>query len=430
MNQPPRLQNLPRTSALLCLEVERFCLRQLALPRGSHLVLAVSGGADSTALALILSLLTPRLNLRLHALSINHGLRPEAGDDAAHAQAVCHALGISCTVRTADVTGFAASHHVGEEAAGRALRYALLEKERMACQANFIALGHHREDLSEDILLRLIRGAGWPSLGGMPARDDDRHLLRPLLTCCPNDLKQLLLQCGLSWREDASNLSTQYRRNRLRHQVLPLLRAENPALERSVGHVWQLAGIDRDYWEKTLDAALLAYPWREMPSKQNDCLTTGPSILLPRALLRALHPAARLRLYMRAVRHLSTGGMPASDAAFSAQLQTGATTADLSQPEAATSALSQPDVTTADLSPSDAAFSAQSQPDATTAALLPSDTAISALSQSTQCAQGRASTLLALDEALTQGRGNTRFQLPGGFEAYIKGGSITFSRPA
>ncbi|MFT4301335.1 MAG: tRNA lysidine(34) synthetase TilS [Desulfovibrio sp.] len=370
MTQIPCLQNLPRASALLCLEVERFCLRQLDLTRGSHLVVAVSGGADSTALALILSLLAPRLDLHLSALSINHGLRPEAEDDAAHAQAVCQALGILCSVRKADVKGFAAKHHVGEEEAGRSIRYSLLEEERLVQHAHFIALGHHREDLSEDVLLRLVRGAGWPSLGGMPARDDNRHLLRPLLTCCPDDLKQLLVQCELSWREDASNQSTQYRRNRLRLQVLPLLRAENPALDRSMGHMWQLAGMDKDYWEKLLDAALLAHPWQKVKQDQKGCPATGKSILLPRTLLRALHPAARLRLYMRAVQHLCADGLTSTDAVTSK------------------------------------------------------------LPQLTTSAQGRASTLLALDEALTQGHGNTRFQLPGGFEAYLKGGAITFSRPA
>ncbi len=368
MNQMPNLQSLPRASALLCLEVERFCLRQLALPKGASLVLAVSGGADSTALALILSLLAPRLNLRLSALSVNHGLRPEADEDAAHALAVCHALGMHCTVRAADVRGFAASRHMGEEEAGRAVRYALLEEERVAQNAHFIALGHHCQDLSEDIVLRLVRGAGWPSLGGMPARDDARCLLRPLLACEPDDLRQLLRQCGLGWREDASNQSLDYRRNRLRLQTLPLLRAENPSLDRTLGHMWQLANLDRDYWEKTLDEALAANPWQEMTNERQDGLPALAALTLPRALLRPLHPAARLRLYMRALQHLCSSSK--------AVISTGAP------------------------------------------ALPPHSTS----------AQARASTLLALDEALTQGRGNTRFQLPGGIEAHLKGGGVTFTR--
>lgn len=373
MNQPLRLQDLPRASALLCLEVERFCLHHLALPRGSSLVLALSGGADSTALALILSLLAPRLDLQLRGLSINHGLRPEAADDTAHAQKTCRNLGMPCAVRTAAVQDFAARCRLGEEEAGRALRYALLDEERQASGAHFIALGHHREDLSEDILLRLVRGTGWPALGGMPARDDKRRLLRPLLHCCPAALKDLLRHCGLDWCEDASNQSTAYRRNRLRLLALPLLRAENPALDRSLGHLWQFANIDRTYWQETLNAALRDNPWHmEEAAYDAQAGLNGQArtaLTLPRALLRSLPAAARLRLYMRAVQHLC----------------------------------STPDAEDDDLP------ECMAQQAATTG-------------------QAKAATLLALDQALEQGRGNTLFQLPGGIEAHLKGGSVRFLR--
>ena len=373
MNQPPRLQDLPRASALLCLEVERFCLHHLALPRGSSLVLALSGGADSTALAAILSLLVPRLHLKLRGLSINHGLRPEAKADAAHAQKTCSILGMACAVREADVQGLAARCRMGEEEAGRTLRYALLEEERQASGAHFIALGHHREDLSEDILLRLVRGTGWPALGGMPARDDKRRLLRPLLHCAPSALKDLLRHCGLDWCEDASNQSTIYRRNRLRLQILPLLRTENPALDRSLGHLWQLADMDRTYWQETLDAALRDNPWH-MEEAAHDAQAglngqARTALTLPRALLRSLPAAARLRLYMRAVQQLCSAPDAEDDGLPDSMAQQIATTG-----------------------------------------------------------QARAATLLALDHALEQGRGNTLFQLPGGIEAHLKGGSVRFLR--
>ena len=373
MNQPLRLQDLPRASALLCLEVERFCLHHLALPRGSSLVLALSGGADSTALALVLSLLAPRLDLHLRGLSINHGLRPEAADDAAHAQKTCRNLGMPCAVREADVQGFATRCRVGEEEAGRALRYALLEEERQASDAHFIALGHHREDLSEDILLRLVRGTGWPALGGMPARDDKRRLLRPLLHCGPAALKDLLRHCGLDWCEDASNQSTAYRRNRLRLLALPLLRAENPALDRSLGHLWQFAELDRAYWQETLDTALRDNPW-QMEEAAHDAQAglngqTRTALTLPRALLRPLPAAARLRLYMRAVQHLCSAADAEEDSLSDNMAQQTAVTG-----------------------------------------------------------QARAATLLALDQALQQGRGNTLFQLPGGIEAHLKGGRVRFLR--
>ena len=141
-------------------------------------------------------------------------------------------------------------------------------------------------------------------------------------------------------------------RNRLRHTVLPLLRRENPALDRGMAALWQLAQCDADYWETLLAEALAAHPWHE---ESQDGL---PALLLPRELLAGLHPAARLRLYLKAVRLLvrqNTG-------------QTG------------------------------------------------------------ERSQARAHTLLELDAALRKGRGNTRFQLPGGIEARLKSGAVRFVR--
>ena len=364
---PPTLQNLSPAAARLCLEVERFCLLRLGLARGSRLLLALSGGADSTALALVLHLLAPRLGLTLHALSVDHGLRAESAQDAEFVVRFCNYVGIACVVRQADVRGLAASNKIGIEDAARKLRYTLLEQERAALGADFIALGHHAADVSEDVLLRLTRGTGWPALGGMAARDDERRLLRPLLATDAQALRGLLGECGINWCEDASNQSRQYKRNRLRLDVLPLLRQENPSLDRTVHDLWQMARLDEDYWNTTLDAALAVHPWIVGGLTQAEACEDGPKLTLPAKLLAALHPAARLRLYVRAVRFLCRAAAGKDgEKEGSGQLH----------------------------------------------------------------GQARARTLLALDEALASGRGNTRFQLPGGLEAYLKGGSIVFGRCA
>ena len=369
---PPTLQNLPPAAARLCLEVERFCLLRLGVERGSHLLLALSGGADSTALALVLHLLAPRLGLTLHALSVDHGLRAESAQDTDFVLQLCISLNIPCTIRQADVRGLAASDKIGIEDAARKLRYTLLEQERAALGADFITLGHHAADMSEDVLLRLTRGTGWPALGGMAARDDERRLLRPLLATDAQALRGLLGECGIGWCEDASNQSRQYKRNRLRLDVLPLLRQENPSLDRTVHDLWQMARLDEDYWNTTLDTALAVNPWivggLEAEQRENEVTASGPSLTLPAKLLAGLHPAARLRLYVRAVRYLcrAAEGNAGEDSDSTGQLH----------------------------------------------------------------GQARARTLLALDEALANGRGNTRFQLPGGLEAYLKGGSVVFGRRA
>ncbi len=182
--------------------------------------------------------------------------------------------------------------------------YALLEQARQACGASAILLGHHRSDVTEDQMLRFLRGTGWPALGGMRAEDAERHLLRPLLRTDKHALRELLHCCGILWREDASNADTRYTRNRLRHTLLPLLRQENPRLEDSCLNLWELAGIDGEYWQQELEHHLARTPWQEAPG----------SITLPRALLRETHAALRLRLYHRAVARLArlSGGQARS----------------------------------------------------------------------------------------------------------------------
>lgn len=377
---PPTLQNLSPAAARLCLEVERFCLTRLGLARGARLLLALSGGADSTALALILRVLAPRLGLTLHALSIDHGLRQESAEDAECTRQLCRNLNIPCAVRQADVRGMTESGGIGIEDAARRLRYALLEQERAAVGADFIALGHHAGDVSEDVLLRLTRGTGWPALGGMAARDDSRRLLRPLLATDAQALRQLLDENGIGWREDASNQSRHFKRNRLRLDVLPLLREENPSLDRTLHDLWQMARLDEDYWNSALNAALAAHPWVENGGGSSLAEETFPearSLTLPAALLAGLHPAARLRLYVRAVRCLCRPAVSAGSAAAESAGCHGRGNADNTEQ---------------------------------------------------LHGQARARTLLALDDALAAGRGNTRFQLPGGLEAYLKGGSIIFRR--
>ncbi|WP_241159356.1 MULTISPECIES: tRNA lysidine(34) synthetase TilS [unclassified Desulfovibrio] len=350
---PPALGQLPPGLARLSLGVERFCRRKLGLQPGARLLLALSGGADSTALAVILHVVAPRLGLRLSALSVDHGLRPESGEDAGHVKALCHWLDIHCRVCRRDVAACAGKWGCGLEEAGRRVRYALLEEERAAAGADWIVLGHHAGDLAEDVLLRLTRGAGWPGLAGMAAKDEGRHLLRPLLFTPPDRLRALLRRLALPWREDASNASLAFRRNRLRHEVLPQLRRENPALDRTCATLHRLGELDADFWDATLDAALAAQPWEEIEEDG------APALILPRALLAGLHPAARLRLYVRALRAVRSQG------------------GDSGSP-----------------------------------------------------GQARGATLLALDEALRERRGNTRFQLPGSVEALVRGGSVRFTKAA
>lgn len=277
---PQRLRDLPPACARLCLNVRRF-LEERCGGRPGRIIAAFSGGADSTALALILRC----LGLSVTLAHLDHGLRPESGEEAEAARDFARRLGVPCVVRRVDVAVLARSEGLGLEDAGRRARYAFFEETRVAAGAGWIATGHHLDDLAEDMLLRLIRGTGWPALGGMKADDPARHLVRPLLATPRADVEAFLRTLGVPWVEDASNRSDAFRRNRLRSHVLPLLRAENPSFGRSVRTLWELAREDERYWDGVLAPVFARLEERD------------GTLFLPRAAFVSLPRAARLRVY-------------------------------------------------------------------------------------------------------------------------------------
>lgn len=290
----PVLQTLPRPSAHLCLRVRDF-VRDVGVDmRGRSVLLAVSGGADSLALLCIMSALRVQMGHSLHIVHIDHGLRPESAAEARTVAALCAAWNLPCRVRKAPVRAYAQGG-TGLEEAGRILRYTILKVEREQCKADWICTGHHSGDLAEDILLRLMRGAAWPALGGMPAVDARRHILRPLLLCAPHALRTLVQDCGLAWSEDPSNADTRFVRNSMRHRIVPVLCEHNPAFLEQCCAVWQRAQDDAQHWEHILN-----HLWQKY-----DVMRVGTTCTLPYALLHSVDRATRLRCYVRALREVT-----------------------------------------------------------------------------------------------------------------------------
>jgi tRNA(Ile)-lysidine synthase len=191
------------------------------LPADSLGVVAVSGGADSTALLLALH----QLGCRLHVAHLDHGLRPESSADAEFVRELSERLGLPCTIERRDVAPYRGARKLSPEAAAREVRYAFLREtaEREGAGAIFVA--HTADDQVETFLLRLIRGAGVAGLGGMKPKDG--QLCRPLLDVWRQDLEAFLREQGQEWREDASNRDPAFLRNRVRHELLPLLASLN-----------------------------------------------------------------------------------------------------------------------------------------------------------------------------------------------------------
>ena len=194
------------------------------IPSGSRVLCAVSGGADSMCL---LHLLSAREDLTVLAAHYEHGLRGEESlRDADFVAAWCAQRGIPCTVEHGDAAAYARDHGMGIEEAARELRYAFLERTADALNCDRIATAHNADDNAETLLLNLCRGAGTAGLRGIPPRRG--RIVRPLLDCTREEIEATLRDAGVPHVEDGSNRSLDYRRNRLRHQVLPLLRDLNP----------------------------------------------------------------------------------------------------------------------------------------------------------------------------------------------------------
>jgi len=243
---------------------------------GERVLVAVSGGADSVALLAVLAELAPRLGVTLHAAHLNHGVRgAEADRDAACAAAVADRCGVSCTIAAARELRAGANF----EARARAARYAFLRRVAVAAGCVRIATGHTRDDQAETLLMRLVRGAGRRGLAGMePVRDG--WLIRPLLASSRAEVLAFLTARALPWCEDSSNADRRFLRNRVRHEILPVLRALNPTIDRTLAATASVLATE-DRW---LDGVLRPRVTGGRPSLPVTALEALPLALQVRVL--------------------------------------------------------------------------------------------------------------------------------------------------
>jgi tRNA(Ile)-lysidine synthase len=186
------------------------------LAGGDRVLVAVSGGADSVALLLALVELAPALALDLHVLHVDHLLRPDSAGDAAFVERLARSLGVPVSVARVQVGGGASV-----EAAARAARHAALDAQATRLRARRIALGHTADDQAETVLMRLLEGAGVRGLAAIPPVRG--RIVRPLIETRRRDIERALRDAGVEWIEDPTNRDPKFLRNRIRHEVLPLL---------------------------------------------------------------------------------------------------------------------------------------------------------------------------------------------------------------
>ena len=257
---------------------------------GDLVLVAVSGGPDSVALLAALRLLAAELDVTLLAAHLNHCLRPEADEEERFVMELCADLAAPLTVEKADVREMKLAAGRSMEDMAREVRYEFLERTARRLGADRIALGHHRRDQAETVLLNLLRGSGSEGLKGMtPVRD--RRYIRPLIDAEPEEIKAFLARRRLTYREDPSNNDTAILRNRVRHELLPLLKERySPNIEQTLVRTAAVLNRENDYLREQVRRALAAWE-----------ITAAPSgIVLEVEKLRELHPG----LVSRIIKHL------------------------------------------------------------------------------------------------------------------------------
>ncbi len=241
----------------------------------------------------LLSIL-PGYDLKLIAAHLNHGLRGAESDaDEEFCRVTASRYAIPFESRLADVRKAAADLRLNLEDAGRRARIELLDEIRMKYGAAAIVLAHHADDQAETVLMRLLRGSGITGLSGMAYRNQ-RGYVRPLLEISRPEIEQYLRARGLEWREDSSNSDTSYLRNRIRHQLLPLLEEYNPAIRSCLAATASVLGDDE---------ALLGELTAE--AFAGSCRVEEWRIVCGVTALRALKPALRRRVLRQAFKQLT-----------------------------------------------------------------------------------------------------------------------------
>ncbi|MCC8168322.1 MAG: tRNA lysidine(34) synthetase TilS [Clostridiales bacterium] len=240
------------------MDVRKYLIQHDMVYDGDLVIAAVSGGADSVCLLLVLKELSGQMGFELAAVHVEHGIRGvESQSDAQFTEALCQRLGVSFSIYPVDVPGYVAVHGGGLEEAARTLRYEAFDK--MACDKICsgyeagrikIALAHHMSDQAETVLFRLVRGTGTAGLSAMaPVRRTEKgySFIRPLLGTAREEIEEYLAQRGQEYCTDATNFKEQYARNRIRAKVIPELSTVNSQAIRHIAQAAELAAQQQDY---------------------------------------------------------------------------------------------------------------------------------------------------------------------------------------
>ena len=235
-------------------KLERLLKNQNLFPHGAVLIAACSGGADSLAMTSLLQQVGREKDWQVFVCHVQHHLRgDEAEKDALFVENFCHERHLPFIRVDVEVLPFAEKNKLSVEEAARKLRYSALKDNCRHLGAVAIVTGHHQDDQAETVLLNLLRGAGNRGLRGMQVRNG--LLVRPFLAASRSEMEEYCREQGIEWCTDSSNECIDYRRNRIRKELLPMLEEYNPQIKRALAKTASLAGQDQEF----LDALAADY---------------------------------------------------------------------------------------------------------------------------------------------------------------------------
>ena len=280
-------------------------MRYDLIPAGSKVLCALSGGADS--MYLLCRLIEG--GYEVCAAHYNHRLRPTAGRDEQFVRSWCADHHIPLTVGSGDVSGHAAKAGTGVEEAARELRYEFLHRAAAETGCTLIATGHHAGDNAETVLMNLIRGCGLNGLTGIPERRG--NIIRPMLSVTQDEIIRYLSEHQIPHVEDETNTDQTYTRNRIRHQLIPLLEELNPQAVRHITDAARRLGEDeRELTRQTEPLLEQVAETEEGTSVPIAALLSAPRPIALRAL-RALAPEAR-SVHLESMLDLCNGSTPSA----------------------------------------------------------------------------------------------------------------------
>jgi len=283
---------IPRIRSRVKGTIERYHMIE---PR-DHIGVAVSGGVDSVVLLDILTSLRENLHISLTVLHLNHGMRGEEAErDQRFVQALSKEYALPYFDREVDVPGYMKEHPSSPQEAARELRYLFFEEAIQTHALDKVAMGQTADDQAETVLMRFLTGGGARGLTGIPPVRG--QYIRPLLDVWRKDILAYAQHKGISFVQDSSNIKRDYLRNRIRHELLPALRAYNPKIKERLLHLAQVLGADETYLEALTDEVA-----KRIVSGDKEA-----SIPIPQFL--SLPPALQARVLQRAFALFSAGGV-------------------------------------------------------------------------------------------------------------------------